>query len=236
VTIERPLWIVDLSAWNIGFRFDLARQWGVNSVFTKVCEGPYRDGSHYINPRWKFQLQGTVNHGMMPGLYMFAVESVPDNPVLCARRQVDLFMSTVGSNIHGKGLMIDFEAYNAPYAYLSPSNPTLRELIREFRRRLGPVPLFIYSADWYWNSGVPAGPLSNYGANLRAWNAFYPTMAIQPQPKVFYQNIRSQLWRRNWGNAEHFCEQFTPAASIGTRNVDLSACSGTLAQLNGMRI
>ena len=127
----------------------LVNEQGYKFVVAKATEGPYRDGTSYTNPLFSQWRERAQQLGLIFGAYAFLVETP-------AKPQADLFLKTAG-DVSGMILMLDFEASNPPYQYLTPSNQTLRGFVAELRSRVGKHPIVLYSNRSFWNGGTPSG-------------------------------------------------------------------------------
>jgi hypothetical protein len=143
-SIANPLFGIDIASHQQGLDIEQVARLGYDFVIAKSTEGPYRDGSTYTNPLFKKQISATRANGMVPGTYHFLVETP-------AKAQADHFLKTIGDDIEGMLLAIDFEAYNAPYGYLTPANGTLEDFVDYLRARVGKHPIILYSGRGFWN-------------------------------------------------------------------------------------
>jgi hypothetical protein len=100
-------------------------------------------------------------------------------------------------------LCADFEAYNPPHAYLTPSNATLESFIASLKKRVGGHPIVLYSGRGFWNGGTPSGAFAQYGADV-AWDAMYRDMDVHVDPKAYYQEIKEHGWGEPWGGVTPF--------------------------------
>jgi hypothetical protein len=109
---------------------------------------------------------------MITGYYHFLVQSHASDHVSSGRMQADHFLRTIEGRggIDDRLLCADFEAYNPPRAYLTPSNATLESFIASLRERVGEHPIVLYSGRGFWNGGTPSGAFAQYGADV-AWDA-----------------------------------------------------------------
>src|SRR3712207_6178608 len=160
-----PVFGIDIAyPYQKGIDLGLVNEHGYKFVVAKATEGPYRDGTSYTNPLFSQWRERAEQLGLIFGAYAFLVET-PAQP------QVDLFLKTAG-DVSGMILMLDFEASNPPYQYLTPGNETLRGFIAELRSRVGKHPIVLYSNRSFWNGGTPSGDFDQYDADV-AWDAYY---------------------------------------------------------------
>ena len=115
----------------------------------KPPEKPPEPGGSTRNPLYKRQVLAAREAVMVTGAYHFLVETPP-------KAQADHFLSTIGDDIDGLMLAVDFEAYNYPYGYLTPGNATLEGFIDSLRARIGEHPIMIYSGRGFWNGCDPS--------------------------------------------------------------------------------
>lgn len=231
---EKPIYGLDISGHQQGLNIASLPRQNYKFCIVKATEGPYRDGSTFTNPLYHQQIKAVEQAGMVPGVYHFLVENNPGNPAAGAKAQVNHFLKTVGT-VRNRIVAIDFEAYNPPYGYLSPSNATLRHFIAELRKRGISKPIVVYSGQGYWNSGVPSGALRTYGESLVAWDAYYPLGFPTGQyGSTLYQRSLRYGWGKRWGGVEPLMWQFTSTGRIDgfSRGVDVNAFQGTPEQLN----
>lgn len=131
-----------------------------------------------------------------------------------------------------KILVVDFEAYNAPYAHLTPTNDTLQRFIACVRRVVGDLrPILVYSGRGFWNGGDPSGPLSSFGNHLYAWDAMYRSNDPVGNPKTYYSRVHGDGWGKPWGDEEPIMWQFTPGGRVAGFDLDVNAYAGTKAAL-----
>lgn len=161
---SEPIFGVDISSHQPGISLAQVKREGYEFCVVKATEGPTYDGWIYTNPEYDEQISGAKAAGMVTGVYHFLVEGP-------AKAQVDHFLSTVG-DVSGRIVMVDFEEYgNRDFALYDPTNATLKAFVAELQRRIGDHPVLLYSGLGYWNSGIPSGPVSQYGRDLTTWDA-----------------------------------------------------------------
>lgn len=217
---DKPIYGVDISNWQRGI--DLARvaQEGYEFCVVKASEGPYRDGTFYLNPSYVTQIGAAQEAGMLTGAYHYIIET-PVEP------QVDLFLDTVG-DVANKLIMVDYEAY-PNFPELDPTMATLTEFVTELRNRIDDHPILVYAGQGYWNSPPPNGSIQNL--NVTTWGAFYPLHPQADHGSVLYERVKDQGWGQRWGNQEPKIWQFSANGSVAGMEIDVNAFSGTREEL-----
>jgi GH25 family lysozyme M1 (1,4-beta-N-acetylmuramidase) len=169
MSIAEPIFGIDVHPeYQKGFDFERAKAQGYEYAFIKASEGPYRDGTVDLPGGLKDFADRAKSSGMITGYYHFLVQSNASDHVGSGRMQADLFLRTIEDlgGIDDRLLCVDFEAYNPPHAYLTPSNATLDSFIESLRKRVGEHPIVLYAGRGFWNGGTPSGAFSQYGADV----------------------------------------------------------------------
>jgi GH25 family lysozyme M1 (1,4-beta-N-acetylmuramidase) len=233
MSIAEPIFGIDVHPeFQKGFDFERAKAKGYEYAFIKASEGPYRDGSVYVPSGLKDFADRAKASEMVTGYYHFLVQSHATDHVSSGRMQADHFLRTIEDigGIDDRLLCADFEAYNPPHAYLTPSNATLESFIESLRERVGGHPIVLYSGRGFWNGGTPSGAFAQYGADV-AWDAMYRDMDLHVDPKAYYQEIREHGWGEPWGGVTPMFWQFTSAGRVAQMHIDVNAYRGTQEQL-----
>jgi GH25 family lysozyme M1 (1,4-beta-N-acetylmuramidase) len=236
MSIEDPIFGIDVHPeYQKGLDFERAKAQGYEYAFIKASEGPYRDGTVNIPSGFKDFVNRAKASGMITGYYHFLVQSNSSDHVGSGRVQADLFLRTIEDvgGIDDRLLCVDFEAYNPPHAYLTPSNATLESFIESLRKRVGDHPIVLYAGRGFWNGGTPSGAFDQYGADV-AWDAMYRDMDLHVDPKVYYQEIRAHGWGEPWGGVTPMFWQFTSAGRVARMHIDVNAYRGTREQLEAL--
>lgn len=232
-----PLFGLDISSANADL--DLARAYseGYEFAWIKVSEGPYRDGTSYVNPEWPRQYREALAAGYAIGFYFYLVENNPKNPAAGAAAQVDLFLRQLAGHyldVPGHGIAVDFERYNQPYFYLTPSNETLEATGKELTRRLpAGYPKTLYSSVTFWNGEqegtVASGKWARYGFDV-AWVAEWRRNGPEPAPQRYYTQMTDELnpLKGKLGGKAADIGQFC-IGNVAGQNVDVNAYPGSLA-------
>jgi GH25 family lysozyme M1 (1,4-beta-N-acetylmuramidase) len=220
MSVYEPIYGVDISDFQRGI--DLARvaREGYEFCVVKASEGPYGDGTSYVNPSYGPQVDASQGAGLLTGAYHFLVESP-------AKAQVDLFLDTVG-DVSGKLVMVDYEAY-PNFPELDPTMATLTAFVAELRERIGDHPILVYAGQGYWDSPPPNGPIRDLG--VTTWDAFYP---LHPQAGLgseMYEQVKGLGWGERWGGQEPKFWQFSANGRVAGLEIDVNAFSGTRAEL-----
>ncbi len=232
---EAPIFGIDVHKhYQPNLDFDVAAGQGFDFTWLKIAEGPYRDGTVLEIEGLKEYYKGIKRSGSLIGFYGFAVESDGNDPDRGGRLQAEHFLQRAEmlGGVAGKGVCIDFEAYNpgGPYEYLTPSNATLKSYIAHLRETIGDHPIVLYSGPGFWNGGDPSGPFEEYGADV-AWSAAYPYGGIKPEPQDYYQTVRDWGWQQRFGGVDHMFWQFTAAGTVAHHNIDVDAFRGSREEL-----
>jgi GH25 family lysozyme M1 (1,4-beta-N-acetylmuramidase) len=223
---EQPIFGIDVHPeYQRGLNFERARAEGNEFCIIKAAEGPYRDGDSYVPTGFKEYFHRAEAEGFVMGVYAFLL-STP------AEAQADHFLRTIESvgGPEDKILMVDFEQYNPPHAYLTPGNDTLNKFISALKRRVGDHPIVLYSGRGFWNGGDSSGDFAQYGANV-AWDAMYLDMTPHARPRDYYTSVKEEGWGVPWGGVEPWFWQFTSAGGVAGMNIDVNAYRGTREQL-----
>lgn len=221
-----PLWGVDVASFQQGIDMHRVAREGYSFCVVKATEGPYRDGSGYLNPEYRRQFDGAREAGMIVGSYHFLVET-PVKP------QVDLFLRTIGDP-RGQLIMVDYEAYAEPYAYLSPTEDTLREFVRELKKRVGRHPILLYSGQGYWEEHPANGPVGDMG--VVTWDASYPYHPEAGLGSVLYHRALADGfgWGKAWGDQEPMIWQFSANGLVAGMQIDVNAFRGSRGELRAL--
>ncbi|HEX6709759.1 MAG TPA: glycoside hydrolase family 25 protein [Rubrobacter sp.] len=220
MSIDQPIYGVDISDYQRGIDLAQVAREGYEFCVVKASEGPYGDGTSYLNPSFGTQIDGARRAGLLTGAYHFLVETP-------ATAQVDLFLETVG-DVSGKLVMVDYEGY--PHSpSLSPSEATLRAFVTELRQRIGNHPILVYAGQGYWNSPPANGSIVDLG--VTTWDAFYPLHPLAGFGSVLYERVKRQGWGERWGNQEPEFWQFSANGLVAGMEIDVNAFSGTREEL-----
>lgn len=217
---DQPIYGVDISNWQQGI--DLARvaREGYEFCVVKASEGPYRDGTFYLNPSYVSQIEAAQRAGMLIGAYHYIIET----PV---EAQVNLFLDTVG-DVANKLIMVDYEAY-PNFPDLDPTMETLTKFVTELRNRIGDHPVLVYAGQGYWASPPPNGSIRDL--NVTTWDAYYPLHPRADYGSVLYEQVKDLGWGERWGDQEPKFWQFSANGRVAGMEVDVNAFSGTRAEL-----
>lgn len=220
---ENPIWGVDVASYQQGIDMRRVKAEGYDFAVVKATEGPYRDGTTYTNPEYRRQIDSAKEAGMVVGSYHFLVET----PV---KAQVDHFLRTIGDPA-GQLIMVDYEAYAAPYAYLSPTEDTLRKFVQEIQARIGNHPILLYSGQGYWEEHPANGPVTDMG--VVTWDASYPYHPEAGIGSVLYHRALQDGfgWGKRWGDQEPMIWQFSANGLVAGMQIDVNAFRGTRADL-----
>jgi len=230
MSIVDPICGVDVSPnYQPNFNFELAQNQNIRVIIGKSSEGPYRDGTvlEMLNVKeWFSRLRA---HAEYPGAYHYLIETDPQNTKRGGQLQADHFLRRLDSigGIDGLSLWVDFEWYNPPYRYLTPTNGTLAAFVESVKNRVDNHPIGVYTSDTFWNGGIPSGRLANYGLDMvwaAAWPEYDPNDPL-PTPFQSYQYYVERDWD-NWdttlGGVEKDGWQFG-IGSVAGMNVDCDA-------------
>lgn len=217
---DNPIYGVDISGHQEGINVQQIKNEGFKFAVIKASEGPSFDGWDYVSPEYNRQMSAAKAAGMHVGAYHFLLRGP-------AKPQVDLFLKTIGDP-KGKILMVDFEDYPSWSSY-KPNNDDLKNFIAELKRRVGDRPILVYSGAGWWNGGDSSGPLSNYGSNLVAWDAYYPEDASGhwDYASVMYERNKHLGWGKRWGGVEPMFWQFSAQGRVAGYDIDVNAFRGT---------
>jgi GH25 family lysozyme M1 (1,4-beta-N-acetylmuramidase) len=223
VSKDQPIHGVDISNFQQGIDLAQVAREGYEFCVVKASEGPYRDGTHYLNPSYGPQIHAAQSAGMLTGAYHYIVETP-------AKAQVDLFLDTVG-DVTGKLVMVDYEAY-PNFPSLSPTMATLTAFVAELKKRIGDHPILVYAGQGYWNEEPHNGPIVDLG--VTTWDAFYPLHPQAGLGSVLYQQVKDRGWGKRWGNQEPKFWQFSSNGRVAGMQLDVNAFSGTLDELHAL--
>jgi GH25 family lysozyme M1 (1,4-beta-N-acetylmuramidase) len=219
--------------------FETAAAEDYDFTWLKIAEGPYPyHGTVLEIEGLKDYYKRIKKAGSLVGFYGFAVETDPDNADRSGRLQAEHFLERAEmlGGVMGKGVCIDFEQYDGyeprRWPWLDPSNGTLKSYVGHLRDAIGDHRIIIYSGTGYWNSDVPSGPFTQYGADV-AWSAAYPYDRIVGRPEAYYHTVRDWGWdpARRFGGVEHEFWQFTGAGTVAHQNIDVDAFRGSRERL-----
>src|SRR5918998_1456508 len=220
---DNPIWGVDISSFQGGIDLAQVAREGYEFCVVKASEGPYGDGTFFLNPLYGPQIDAAQRAGLLTGAYHFLVETP-------ARAQVDLFLEAVGE-VSGKLVMVDYESY--PHVpSLSPSKATLRAFVTELREHIGDHPVLVYAGQGYWNSPPANGSI--LGLGVTTWDAFYP---LHPQVgfgSILYEQGKHLGWGERWGGQEPKFWQFSANGMVAGMEIDVNAFSGTRDELHAL--
>ena len=229
---DGPTFGIDISSHNSSLDLAAAYKEGYRFCWVKCTEGPYRDGTSYVNPYYKQQVARAKELGMVVGAYLFLVETP-------ARPQVDLFLKHAGG-LGGMGVAVDFEKYYPDqYSYLTPSNETLENTVAALRSRVK-GPITIYSSESFWSGNqsgtVPSGKWSTYGADV-AWVAHWRNLGPEAKPKGYFSVIEDQYnpLKDTLGGKRADLGQFCIGRVAG-QNIDANVFPGTVEEYRKLTV
>jgi lysozyme len=220
VSIDNPIYGVDISDHQRGGDLAQVAREGYEFCVVKVSEGPYGDGTSYLNPSYGPQINAARRAGMLTGAYHFLVETP-------AKAQVDLFLDAAG-DLSGKLVMVDYEGY-PNFPSLSPTEATLRAFVTELKNRIGDHPILVYAGQGYWNS--PPANSSIVDLDVTTWDAFYPLHPAAGFGSVLYEGVKKRGWGKRWGGQEPKIWQFSANGMVAGLEVDVNVFSGTREEL-----
>jgi GH25 family lysozyme M1 (1,4-beta-N-acetylmuramidase) len=226
---DNPIWGVDISSFQGGIDLEQVAREGYEFCVVKASEGPYGDGTFFLNPLYGPQIDSAQRAGLLTGAYHFLVETP-------AAAQVDLFLNTVAEvsgkpvgDVSGMLVMVDYEAYPEPFQFLSPTMATLEAFVTELRNRIGVHPILVYAGQGYWNEPPPNGSIRHL--DVMTWDAFYP---LHPQAgfgSALYEQVKHLGWGERWGNQEPMFWQFSSNGMVAGMQIDVNAFRSTRQQL-----
>src|SRR5215217_502351 len=227
---DSPIWGVDISSFQQGIDLAQVAREGYEFCVVKASEGPYGDGTFFLNPFYGPQIDGAQRAGLLTGAYHFLVETA-------AEAQVDLFLNTVAEvsgkpvgDVSGLLVMVDYEAYPEPFQFLSPTMATLEAFVTELRNRIiGDHPILVYAGQGYWNEPPPNGSIQHL--DVTTWDAFYPLHPQAGLGSVFYEQVKDLGWGERWGNQEPMFWQFSSNGMVAGMQIDVNAFRGTRQEL-----
>jgi GH25 family lysozyme M1 (1,4-beta-N-acetylmuramidase) len=220
MSVDQPNYGADISDWQRAIDLAQVAREGYEFCVVKASEGPYGDGTSYLNPSYGPQIDAAHRAGLLTGAYHFLVETP-------ARAQVDLFLEAVG-DVSGKLVMVDYESY-PNFPSLDPSMATLRAFVTELKERIGDHPILVYAGQGYWNSPPPNGSIVDL--DVTTWDAFYPLHPRAGLGSVLYQQVKNRGWGERWGNQEPKFWQFSSNGRVAGMQIDVDAFSGTRQEL-----
>jgi GH25 family lysozyme M1 (1,4-beta-N-acetylmuramidase) len=220
---DQPIYGVDISNWQREIDLAQVAREGYEFCVVKASEGPYRDGTFYLNPSYGPQIEAAQKAGMLTGAYHYIIET----PV---QAQVDLFLDTVG-DVSGMLIMVDYEAY-PNFPELDPSMATLTEFVTELRNRIGDHPILGYAGQGYWNSPPPNGFIQHLA--VTSWDAYYPLHPQDGLGSELYEQVKQLGWDERWGDQEPKFWQFSANGRVAGMQIDVNAFSGTRDELYGL--
>ena len=220
MSVDQPIYGVDISDYQRGLDLDQVAREGYEFCVVKASEGPYGDGTPYLNPSYGPQIHAAHSAGLLTGAYHWLVET----PV---QAQVDLFLEAVG-DVSGKLVMVDYESYPNVRS-LDPSMATLRAFVTELRERIGDHPILVYAGQGYWNSPPPNGSIVDL--DVTTWDAFYPQHPVAGFGSVLYERVKNLGWGERWGDQEPMIWQFSSHGRVAGMEIDVDAFRGTREEL-----
>jgi len=220
MSIDQPIYGVDISAYQQGIDLAQVAREGYEFCVVKASEGPYGNGESTLNPFYGTQIHAAQQAGLLAGAYHWLVET----PV---GAQVDLFLEAAG-DLSDKLVMVDYESY-PNFPSLNPSMETLEAFVTELRARIGDRPILIYAGQGYWNSPPPNGSIVDLA--VTTWDAFYPLHPRAGLSSVLYRQVKNRGWGERWGNQEPKFWQFSSNGRVAGREIDVDAFSGTREEL-----
>jgi GH25 family lysozyme M1 (1,4-beta-N-acetylmuramidase) len=220
MSVDWPIYGVDISNYQQGIDLAQVAREGYEFCVVKASEGPYRDGTSYVNPSYGPQIEAAERAGLLTGAYHYIIET-PAGP------QVDLFLDTVG-DVAGKLVMVDYEAY-PNFPELDPTMATLEAFVAELRNRIGDHPILVYAGQGYWESPPPNGSIAHL--DVTTWDAFYPLHPQAGLGSVLYEQVKRLGWGERWGGQEPKFWQFSANGRVAGMQIDVNAFSGTRDEL-----
>jgi hypothetical protein len=67
MSVDQPLYGVDISDYQRGLDLAQVEREGYEFCVVKASEGPYRDGTSYLNPSYGPQIDAAQRAGLLPG-------------------------------------------------------------------------------------------------------------------------------------------------------------------------
>jgi GH25 family lysozyme M1 (1,4-beta-N-acetylmuramidase) len=220
MSVDQPNYGADISDWQRAIDLAQVAREGYEFCVVKASEGPYCDGTSYLNPSYGPQIDAAQRAGLLTGAYHFLVETP-------ARAQVDLFLEAVG-DVSGKLVMVDYESY-PNFPSLDPSMATLRAFVTELKERIGDHPILVYAGQGYWNSPPANGSIQDLG--VTTWDAFYPQHPQAGLGSILYEQGKHLGWGERWGDQEPMFWQFSANGRVAGMEINVNAFSGTRDEL-----
>lgn len=217
------MWGIDTSSHQGILPMKQIKSEGFGFHIQKASEGTYYPNSLQVGYRdvARANVKNALAAGMISGYYHWLTNGD-------TKKQVDNFLRTTGENLEGKLVAIDVEHEPYPEVDYDPRSSDVKEFVLELRRRVGPHPIIIYCADWYWNGYMHAPTLKELFPNLEIgvdiipWDAEYVTpregYAARVWPNPLIQG--GGKWDIRWGGAKHLILQFTDSAWVAGRAMD----------------
>lgn len=220
MSIENPLWGVDVSSHQGNVDWAEVKHEGYSWMVAKATEGTY-----YPNPFYQDAVLNANKVGLVRGAYHFLTNGDPE-------KQLDNFFSVAGDDFEGKLLMVDVEALSYSGVDYSPTFKEVEAFIRGLREKIGEHPILLYSGAWYWQGFLGNPSLTNLVDNyqVQVWDSHYVNGA--GYASVLYQRVPDVWWTKNcWGGQKPSILQFTSSALVAGQYMDANAFPGTRQEL-----
>jgi lysozyme len=223
MSIENPLWGVDVSSHQGNVAWGQVAHEGYSWMVSKATEGTY-----YKNPYHMDSMLRARKVGLVRGAYHWLTNGD-------SKKQLDNFLSVAGDDFEGKLVMVDVEAEPYPDVDFDPRFSDVEAFVEGLRERIGEHPILIYSGAWYWHGYLGNPSLKNLVDNyqVKVWDSHYVSGA--GYASVLYKSVPKVWWTKNcWGGQRPTILQFTSSARVAGQEMDANAFPGTREELGAL--
>jgi len=214
---------IDVSRWQPTVDWAKVKGAGIAFVVAKASQASFAD------PLFPKHWAGAKAAGLLRGAYHFFIPDVD------ARKQVDIYLKTLGNDVGDLPPVLDLEAKTTnPAKYAEGGLVWLTEV----EKKLGRKPI-IYTAAWYWNPTMFIGgkKYPEWAANYPLWVAAYPVATGAPSLDDVAKGKFKPSMPKSWtawtfwqysekGRVDGVATDGRPA------NTDLNIFGGSLEEMN----
>lgn len=214
---------IDVSRWQPTVDWAKVKGAGIAFVVIKASQANFAD------PLFPKHWAGAKAAGLLRGAYHFFMPDVD------ARKQVDIYLKTLGNDTGDLPPVLDLEAKTTnPAKYAEGGLVWLTEV----EQKLGRKPI-IYTAAWYWNPTMFIGgkKYPEWASNYPLWVAAYPVATGAPSLDDLAKGKFKPSMPKSWtawtfwqysekGRVDGVATDGRPA------NTDLNIFGGSLEEMN----
>lgn len=212
---------IDVSKWQPTVDWAKVAGAGQAFAFAKASQSTWTDA--LFTKHWA----GIKAAGLLRGAYHFYA---PDTPPL---KQLETYLKALGDDLGDFPPVLDIEAKTDNPAQLAKDALVW---LTEIEQRTGRKPI-IYTAAWYWNSGMfIGGKYPEWAATYPLWVAAYPVAAGAPTLEEIAKGKYKPLLPKSWTKAALW--QYSEKGRVDgvvtdgkPANTDLNVFDGTAEEL-----